>query len=62
MLNFTHTYAMLEISHEAFGEILKKLRDAGYQDQIHTEDGQLAIDMHGLALVPEPPRGPPGET
>lgn len=45
----THTYAVLEISPEAYTEILKKLSAAGYDDQLH---GDL-IDMHGIALKSE---------
>lgn len=47
----THTYATLEVSPAAHAEILGKLQAAGYQDQIHEEDGQVLIDMHGIALV-----------
>lgn len=47
----THTYATLEVSKAAYDEIRKKLEDAGYQHAFH-EDG--LIDMHGIALTPEP--------
>ncbi len=46
----THTYALLEISIEAYEEIEQKLRQAGY-DHAFSEDGH--IDMHGIALVKE---------
>lgn len=52
-VNCTHTYAKLAVSEAAFLEILAKLRDAGYSDQFHEEDGAITIDMHGLALVRE---------
>ena len=47
----THTYTVLEVSHQAYIEIKAKLKAAGYEDQFHEdrEDGVL-IDMHGLAL------------
>lgn len=46
----THTYAELEISKAAYDEIADKLRRAGYD---HVFNGEV-IDMHGLALTPEP--------
>lgn len=52
-VNCTHTYAKLAVSEAAFLEILAKLRDAGYTDQFHLDDGAITIDMHGLALVQE---------
>lgn len=44
----TYTYALLEVSREAYQEIRRKLEDAGYA---HTIGSDGAIDMHGLALV-----------
>ena len=47
----SHTYAVLEVSHEAFAEIKAKLEAAGYSDQIYEDrNGGLLIDMHGLAI------------
>jgi hypothetical protein len=46
----THTYAILEVSDDAYHEIAGKLRAAGYDHAFH-EDG--AIDMHGIALAPQ---------
>jgi len=59
----THTYAVLEISPEAYREIRERLEAAGYQHAFHrhvhevTRGGALegevsyeAIDMHGIAL------------
>ncbi len=43
----SHTYALLEVSKEAYEEIKKKLIEAGYK----VEDCE--IDMHGIALIPE---------
>jgi hypothetical protein len=49
----TYTYALLEISPAAYEEIKTKLEVAGYADQFHEQDdGKVAIDMHGIALVP----------
>lgn len=47
----THTYAVLEVSHETWNEISQKLRAAGYDHSFHESrtDG-LVIDMHGIAL------------
>lgn len=44
----THAYAEMEVSAGAFKEIEGKLREAGYQDQIH--EGPT-LDMHGIGLV-----------
>jgi hypothetical protein len=46
----THTYALLPVSKEAFDEVATHLRAAGY-DHAFVDDG---IDMHGIALSPEP--------
>lgn len=43
----TYTYVILELSEEAYNEIAKKLRDAGYD---HAFDRGI-IDMHGLAIA-----------
>ena len=45
----THTYALLEVSEEAWEEIRKRLIEAGRRDV--DKDGE--IDMHGIALVKE---------
>jgi hypothetical protein len=47
----THTYAILEISRAAWDEIRRKLADAGYRHAFHDNE---TIDMHGIALQPEP--------
>jgi hypothetical protein len=52
MIGSTYTYALLEISQAAYDEIKAKLESAGYSDQFHEDDGQIAIDMHGIAVVP----------
>lgn len=51
----THTYALLEVSAEAYAEIAAKLIAAGY-DHVFENSGKGvehrgAIDMHGPALV-----------
>lgn len=51
----THTYAILEVSRACFGEIKRKLRQAGYDDQFHDQDGRLVLDMHGIALRSDAP-------
>ncbi len=44
----THTYAVLEISRQAYAEIRAKLEAADYG---HAFNGDT-IDMHGIALEP----------
>lgn len=51
-MSFTYTYVKLQLNRAAFDEIKTKLEAAGYQHAI-SKDGQC-IDMHGLAIVPEP--------
>lgn len=46
----TRTYAILEVSPEAYQEIREKLAAAGYEDQFHGN----VIDMHGIAVKAEP--------
>ena len=54
-MSHTYTYALLELSPAAYREIRDKLQEAGYQEQFHAQDdGRIAIDMHGIAVVPEP--------
>lgn len=52
----SHTYALLEVSAEAYDEIAAKLREAGY-DHAFGEEGE--IDMHGLALTRGSQQRPP---
>lgn len=47
----THTYALCEVSKSAYDEIRAKLIEAGYEDQMHDDDGKIVIDMHGIALA-----------
>lgn len=57
MVRTTHTYAVLEISPEAYGEIRGKLSEAGYDHAFDDTrlDGEL-IDMHGIALKAAVPK------
>jgi hypothetical protein len=51
MLRTTYTYAVLEVSKEAYKEIMDKLITAGYGHVFHKDsDGGTVIDMHGIAL------------
>jgi hypothetical protein len=48
----THTYAVLDLSKEAFEEIKKKLEAAGYHHAIFKDKhGKTVIDMHGIAVA-----------
>jgi hypothetical protein len=50
----THTYAVLRISKATYDEIKKKLEEAGYDHAFHDDgDGDVLIDMHGIALGDE---------
>lgn len=44
----THSYALLQVSADAYDEIRALLEHAGYRDQIN-EAGE--VDMHGIALT-----------
>lgn len=45
----THTYAELQVSHSAYQEIYRLLKQAGYEHAFDPDTG--AIDMHGIGLV-----------
>lgn len=47
----SHTYAVLEVSHETFEEVYRALEIAGYQHAFHEDNGRTVIDMHGVALA-----------
>lgn len=47
----THTYAILEISPDAYQEIREALAQAGYHHAFHQEEGRDLIDMHGIAVA-----------
>lgn len=46
----TYTYAIMKVSRSTYDEVYKKLKEAGYSDQI---DGYGNLDMHGIALAEE---------
>lgn len=46
----TYTYAILEVSDQAYEEIAQKLKDAGYSHAFDTRGEITVIDMHGIAL------------
>lgn len=46
-----YTYAILEVSAQAYREIRAKLVAAGYEHAFHEDDGREVIDMHGIALT-----------
>jgi len=51
-MTHTYTYAILEISKEAYDEIKSALEKAGYEDQFHENDEfGIVIDMHGIAVA-----------
>lgn len=51
----THTYTILELSRSAYDEIKTKLQDVGYDHAFHqNEAGEPHIDMHGIAVAPDP--------
>lgn len=50
----TSTYVILDVSASTFREIQTKLEEAGYHHAFtEGDDGQLVIDLHGLALRDE---------
>jgi len=49
----TRTYAVLAVTAPTFREIQQKLEAAGYQHCFDEDDGQIVIDMHGIALKDE---------
>jgi hypothetical protein len=57
MITHTRTYAILELSPEAYLEIRTKLLAAGYEHAFDRTEGVETIDVHGIALrvqAPEP--------
>jgi len=47
----THTFALLELSPAAYGEIRYKLEQAGYQHAFIEDDGKPIIDMQGIGVT-----------
>lgn len=51
MIRSTHTYAVLDVSPEAYAEIRRRLEEAGYAHAFDDRnEGGEVIDMHGIAL------------
>ena len=51
----THTYAILDLSPEAYQEIRAKLLEAGHEHAIEGDEAGEVIDMHGIAISEEEP-------
>lgn len=51
----TGSFAVMEISAEAYDEIVKLLREAGYDHLLRQQDGP--VDMSGIAIERGPYRG-----
>jgi len=49
----TYTYVTMEVPPEMFEWFAKKLRNTGYESSVEED----VIDMHGIALIPEPQNG-----
>ncbi len=47
----TYTYALLEVPRELYDLVRAKLREAGYPVPV---GASAPLDMHGLALTPDP--------
>lgn len=47
---YPYTYVDLPVSRRSYDEIVCRLQEAGY---VNVQNHGKAIDMHGLALVPE---------
>lgn len=56
----THTFVILDISKEAFDEIFSKLKGS-YDHTFHEVNGQMVINMHGIALAEHPEKLPQDE-
>ena len=50
----TYTYAILDVSANAYREIREKLAAAGYQHAFADQGDGEVIDMHGIALKADP--------
>lgn len=50
----THTFAVLQVSPEAYREIREALMKYGYDDVIKQSRNGEVIDMNGLALAEKP--------
>jgi hypothetical protein len=53
VIRSTYTYAVLEVSPEAYAEVRRLLEAAGYGHAFHEDsEHREVIDMHGIALAP----------
>lgn len=50
----TRGFSILDLSHSAFDEISRKLKDADYHHTFHEDSGRDVIDMQGIAIACEP--------
>lgn len=50
----THTFVVLELSPAAYNEIETKLKEASYDHCFVKQDERTVIDMHGIAVAPQP--------
>jgi hypothetical protein len=50
MIRTTYTYALMDVSEQTYYEIYDKLREAGYDHCIVRDDGDVVLDLHGIAL------------
>jgi len=54
MTRTTHTYAILEVSERTYEEIKVRLERAGHVDRFHGSNGEIVLDMNGIALSKNP--------
>lgn len=47
----TRTFAIMQVSQEAYEEIKQYLIEADYKHAILSDDGRQVLDMHGIGLV-----------
>ncbi len=50
----TRTYVLLEVPKGMFDFVLDRMKEAGYEHAIIDKGGEVHIDMHGIALAPQP--------
>ena len=46
----TYTYVLMDVSPDTYYEIHDKLSEAGYDHCFHSDNGQVVLDLHGIAL------------
>lgn len=52
MIDYTYTFATMEVSQATYDEIAGKLREAGYDHAFVKSDDGVLLDMHGVAIAP----------